>query len=131
MPSKQPLFVERPCVVLRRIKHHFDHPFDITVSGGERADLDAEPASERGADLVRVELLAFDFAGFEDIFGERAQDRFAPQGNPERFHASDQLALAQPEARQLLGDEPLVPTERRPVVLLMEVHYSARFLSRL
>ena len=50
---------------LGRVEHHLDDALDIAVSGRQRADIHPQPAGDRRAHLVAVELLAFDLAGLE------------------------------------------------------------------
>ncbi|MCU0733303.1 MAG: hypothetical protein MUE84_17210 [Hyphomonas sp.] len=108
---------------MRCVQHHLDDTFHIAIGRGERSDLDAEAAGKRGAHLIRIKLLAFDLARFEDVFGQGAQNGLAAQRDTERFHASDQLALAQPEASQLRRYPGLIPTEVRPFITLMDIHF--------
>ena len=82
MPREQPLGGERLVVVARGVEHHFDDAFDVAVGGLERADIHAEAAGDRGADLFGVEFLAFDFAALEDIGGQGLQTASCRRLNP-------------------------------------------------
>jgi hypothetical protein len=43
-------------------------------------------------------MLAFDFAGLDDFFGEALQVRFGSQGEAQALHASDKPALKVPDS---------------------------------
>ena len=61
---KSLLLRQRFGIALRRIEHHLDDAFDITVGGSQPADIHAEAARDRRAHLLPVENLAFNFARF-------------------------------------------------------------------
>jgi hypothetical protein len=56
--------------MLGRIEHHLDDSFDIPISRGQSADIDAKTARNRGPDLTTVKHLTFDLTRFEDIVGQ-------------------------------------------------------------
>ncbi len=74
MPPEQAFRCQRLVVVLRRVQHHLHDAFDVTVRRLQPADVDSEPASDRRAHLLGVQLLAFDLAALQDVFGERAEN---------------------------------------------------------
>lgn len=60
MPAKQALRRERLLVLLGRVQHHLNDAVDIPADWSVAADIDTDAASDRGADLVRVQVFAFD-----------------------------------------------------------------------
>ena len=77
----------------RGVEHHFNDAFDIAVGGLEGADINAETAGDRGADLLGVQLFAFDLAALENIGSQGFQDGFLPEVESESLHVPDQPAL--------------------------------------
>ena len=104
MPGEQPLGRERLVVVARGVEHHFDDALDVAVRGLEGADVHAETAGDRGADLFGVELLAFDLAALEDVGGQGLQDGFLLKVEAECFHVADQAALPVTHGGERFGE---------------------------
>src|SRR4051812_517922 len=67
MPCEQPVGSKGLLVVARRIEHHFDHAFDVSVGGLESTDVHAKAAGERGSNLLGIEFLTLNFAGLENV----------------------------------------------------------------
>ena len=103
MPAKQSLIGKRLGEILGCIQHHLDHAIDIAVGGCKRTNIHAEPTRNGGANLLLIEAFTFDFAGFEDVFGERLENGFFLEGKSERLHLADQAALLLPDSRKGLG----------------------------
>ena len=93
MPAEQPLIRQRPVIVARGVEHHLDDAFDVAIRGLEAADVQAQTPRHRRADLFGVELLAFDFAGLQNVFGQRFEDGFLLKTKAEAFHVPDEPAL--------------------------------------
>jgi hypothetical protein len=53
--------------------------------------------------LVFVKNFALDLAGLEHVFGQRFEDSFVPQWEPECLHPADKPTLPVPDGTQLLG----------------------------
>ena len=53
--------------------------------------------------MLGVQLLALDVASFENVLGKGLQDRFLPELEVERLHASDEAPLLVPHGSQRLG----------------------------
>ena len=70
-PAEQPVGSQWLLKVLRGIEHHFNHPLDIAVCGHCSGNLHPEPPGDRGAHPVGFEDLAFDFAGLQNVEGQR------------------------------------------------------------
>ena len=121
MPPEEPLRRQRLVVVLRRVQHHLHDAFDVTVRRLQPADVDPEPARDRRAHLVGVQLLAFDLAALQHVFGERAENGLLPDPEAERLHLADQAPLQVPGCSQRCRQTPVVPTELRPVRKLMNI----------
>ena len=71
MPAEQACLCHRRRTVRRRIEHHLDHAFDMTIRRCQSANIHAQAAGDAGADGSDVQLLAFDLAGFDDILATR------------------------------------------------------------
>ena len=69
MPVKQPLRRQWLIIVLGRVHDHLDNTVDVAVRPRQAADVDSEPACDRGAHLVSIEILPLDLARFENILG--------------------------------------------------------------
>jgi hypothetical protein len=62
--------------------------FDVTVRRLQRADVNSKPARDRRANLIGVELLAFDFAALHRVLGESAENGLLSQPETERLQAT-------------------------------------------
>ena len=100
MPGEQPLGRERLLVVARGVEHHLDDALDMAVGGLQPADVHAETAGDRGADLLGVQLLAFDLAGLEHVRGQGLQDGLLLEMEAKGLHVADQAALLVADARR-------------------------------
>ena len=121
MPAEQPFLGERRRKVLGRVEHHFDDAFDVAIRGGEGPDIHAEAAGDGGSHLILVEQLAFDFAGFQDIFGKGLEDGFSAEVEAERVHPAKQKALAMTDGWEAIGKRVSAPFQTRPAFDLMDV----------
>jgi hypothetical protein len=74
----------------------------MTVRRLKPTDVEAEPTRVRRADLIGVELLAFDLAALHHILGERAKNGLLPQPGTERVHLADHAPLQVPTRCQRL-----------------------------
>ena len=59
MPPEQAFFRQWLLVALRRVEHHLDDSFNVTVGRFQAADVHPEPARDRRAHLVGVQVLPF------------------------------------------------------------------------
>ena len=121
MPAEEALRGQRLVVVLRRVQHHLDDAFDVTVRRLQPADIDSEPTRDRRADLVGVQLLAFDLAALQHVFGERAENGLLSDPEAERLHLADQAPLQVPGCSQRGRQPSVIPTELGPVRKLMDI----------
>ena len=65
--------------------------------------------------------LAFDFAGFQDIFGKGLEDGFSAEVEAERVHPAKQKALAMTDGWEAIGKRVSAPFQTRPAFDLMDV----------
>ena len=100
MPPEQAFRCERPVIVLRRVQHHFHDALDVTVRRPQPADVDSEPASDRRAHLLGIQLFAFDLAAFQNVFGESAENGLLSNAEAESLHLADQPTLQVPACGQ-------------------------------
>src|SRR5262245_19414931 len=121
MPAKEALGAEPLVIVLRRVEHHFDDAFDVTVSSLQAANVDAESARDRRADLFSVQLLAFDLAALQHVFGECTEYGLLSDSEAERLHLPNQTPLQLPGSSQRSRQFAVVPMELWPVLKLMDV----------
>ena len=84
----------------RRVEHHLDNALDPAVRLSQTGGIQAKTARDRRTDLLGVQLLAFDFARLDDIFGESPQDSLLTEIEAERLHPADQPALLMPDSSQ-------------------------------
>jgi hypothetical protein len=122
MPAVQPLGGQRLAIVLCRVEHHFDHALDIPVGRRQRPDVDAEAAGDRGAHLVLVQELAFDFRGLEDILRQRLEHGLFLQAETQGLHASDKPPLPVADSRQRCCNRLIFPAEPGPISVFVDVH---------
>ena len=115
MPAKEAVRRQRLIVVLRRVQHHLDDAFDVTVRRLQPADFDSEPTRDRRAYLVCVQPLAFDLAALQHVFGERAENGLLSDPEAERLHLADQSPLQVPACRQRGRQPSVIPAELGPV----------------
>lgn len=69
VPCEEPLLRERLVMVTGCIHHHFNRAVNLTIGINKIADIKTQPPGNGGSDLIAVQYLAFDLAGFNDIFG--------------------------------------------------------------
>lgn len=111
MPVEQPFRREGLLVALRRVEHHLDDAFHVTVRRLQSPDVDTKSTGDRRANLIGVELLAFDLAALDHILGERAENGVFSHPESERFHLTDQAALHVPGGGQRCCQASGVPLE--------------------
>src|SRR5688572_6553329 len=112
--------------MLGGIQHHFDNAVDVTIRGDQAGDIHTEAPRDRGAHLVGVQALAFDFARFHDILGEGAEERFLLEPETEPFHPAEHAALTMADGGELGHDPVAVPGETRPVGSFPDEHINLR-----
>ena len=122
MPAEQPLVRQRLVIAARGVEHHLDDAFDVAVRGLEAADVEAQTPRHRRADLFGIELLTFDFAGLQDVFGQRFEDGFLLKAKAEAFHLPDEPPLPVTNRGQRLCELLHVPAKVRPVLPLVNIH---------
>jgi hypothetical protein len=121
VPAEEALHGQRLVVVLRRVQHHLHDAFDVTVCRSQPADIHPEPTRDRRADLIGVQLLAFDFAALQHVFGERAENGLLSDPEAERLHLADKAPLQVPGYSQRGRQTSVIPTELRPVRKIMDI----------
>jgi hypothetical protein len=71
-------------VALRGFEDHIDHAVHMAIRGLQGSDIDAQAARDGGSNLGGVEVFTFDFAAFENVFGDGLENRgLAEDRNPE------------------------------------------------
>ena len=124
VPAEEAVRRQQLVVVLRRVQHHLDDAFDVTVRRLQTADIDPQPTRDRRPDLVRVQPLAFDLAALQHVFGERAENGLLFDPEAERLHLADQAPLEVPGCRQRSRQPAVIPPELGPVRELMDINGS-------
>ena len=114
------------CVVLGCIEHHLDHALDVAVGRNQATDIHAQPARDRGAHLIRVEDLAFDLAGLEDILGQRGEHGLVAQGKAERSMRPISRPCRWRTAASLVARRSSLPPDGRPVISFMDIGHIHR-----
>src|SRR6185437_999410 len=99
-----------------------DDTLDIAVRGFQRANVHAEAARDGRADLLRIQLLAFDLAALENVGGQRLEHGFLLEMEPERLHVPDQAALPVTDRGQWLGNRLRAPVETGPLPQRVDIH---------
>ena len=86
MPCKEALFREGLVKVLAGIQHHFDNTLDVSICGNRPRNVHAQPPGNGRTHLIRVQVLAFDFAGLDDIQCQRLQFGFLLEREAQALH---------------------------------------------
>ena len=105
MPTKQSIFRQRLAVVLRRINHHLYDAFNIPVCGNCTGDVHPQPSGDGRTHLLRVEVFAFDLAGFHNVEREGFKLGFLPELKSQPLHTAEQSSLPVPYIRQRRSDK--------------------------
>src|SRR5262245_19788732 len=84
-------------------------------------DIDTEPSRDRRADLLRIEVFAFDLAGLYDVEGERLEFRLLPELGTESLHSPEYASLPVANVSQRRGDAVAVPRKLWPVNPLIDI----------
>lgn len=116
VPGQQPLLGQRRHIVLDRVQHHLDNAFHVAIGADKSGDVHAQTTGEGGAHLFLVEQLTFDFAGFQDLFGESLKDRFRAQLKAEPLHAPDQPSLPMADGSEVVGQALSAPSAGGPAL---------------
>jgi stress-induced morphogen len=93
LPGEKPFRGEGIAVSAGCVEHHFYNALHVPVDGLQSANVHAQPAGNGGAHLTAIKVLSFDFAGLENVVGQRAQNGFLLQREAESLHASEQTTL--------------------------------------
>jgi len=121
VPAEEALHGQRLLIVLRRVQHHLHDAFNVKVRRLQPADIDSEPTCDRRADLFSVQLLAFDLAAIQHVFGERPKNGLLLDPKAECLHPSNQPPLQVPGCSQRGSQPAVIPTELGPVRKLMDI----------
>jgi hypothetical protein len=92
--------LQRLVVVLRQLQHHLHDAFSATVGGLQPVAIIPSRRATDGADLIGVQLPAFDLAALQHFFGQRAKSGFLSELEAEPIRLADQLALQVPGCRE-------------------------------
>ncbi len=120
LPAEHPARGERMIILTRCVQHHFHHALHAAVSRFERADVYSQLARDRRADLLGIQAFSFDLAALQHVGSKSLEHRFCPKRKSERFHVSDQPALAQTHSRQRLRQPVPIPLEAGPISQIVD-----------
>jgi hypothetical protein len=111
MPPEKALIRERRCEILRGIKHHLDHAFDVAICWLEGADSHAETARDRRADLF-CRAFRLRSAGFQHFFREfEGPLPRALEASP--LHVANQPSLSMADGSEAVRQAFLAPSEKQ------------------
>jgi len=116
MPAEQPVISEGLSILSCGVEHHFDYAFDVAISRLKSADIHAKASRNRGADLICVKLLPFNFTALEHVGREGLQDGLLTEVESKGFHVASQPTLTMANAGEEIGEAFPVPLEPRPVL---------------
>jgi hypothetical protein len=104
-------------IVTRGVQHHLDDALHIPVDRLEAADLQAQLARDRGANLFQVQPFPLDLTSREHVGAEGLQDGFLPKLETEGFHVTDQPALLMADSGQAISQMFPIPTKSRSLAV--------------
>src|SRR5260370_11311873 len=130
MPREEPFNGEWLLIVARGVERHFDDALHVAVRRRQCADIHSKSSGNRGSDLIRIQLLALDFAALEHIGGQGLKVCFLTEAKSKRLHVADQPTLPVADSGQTLGEQLAIPGKPRPVLQFMDIH-SPHLLRRL
>lgn len=93
MPAEQTGCCEWCPAVRSRIEHHFHHTLDMTIYRCQSTDIHPQSAGNAGTHGSRVQLLAFNRTGFDDIFCQCEEAGLITQSHTDIRESPQQQAL--------------------------------------
>jgi hypothetical protein len=71
VPGAESVGGESLVVVARRIQHHLNDAFDVTVRSYNTPGIQTEAARDGRPHLLNIQRLTFDLAALDDVVGQR------------------------------------------------------------
>src|ERR1035441_3166950 len=128
VPGEEPLLGQGFGIVLRCVEHHLNDTLDLTVGGGQPADIHSQTARDGGAHLLPIEHFAFNLARLQHVLRQGLENGFSPELKTQRLHAPDQASLSMTHFGQPL----LFPAKLGPVVQIVDrALYSTHHVRRI
>ena len=128
MPAEDALGRQWPGVVLRRVEYHVHDTFDLPISAGLAAFEQSKAPGDRGAHTGRIQHLAFDSTGLDDVFRGRRQLGFESGIHSNVAHYAQKPSLAVTRFGQKWQKPVRIPAKLGPCRILPYVaHHHATF----
>ena len=108
--------------MLRCIQHQFDDTIYTAVDVTQSGDIHSKTTGDRGADLSRVEYLAFNRATRNHVLGPSIEESLLAKGEAKGLHTAQEPALPVPDRSELVNHSHLLPTKMGPSGLLVDVY---------
>ena len=125
-PRKWGNFSHGPLTVGGGIQHHLDHALDMAIDRRQGANIHTQTTRNARTDGGDAEVLAFNLAGLDNIFGERQQTCLTPRrctdiGQPPEEKALSPTDFCKRASQRREVVTPLWPVGGLPVVKIITV----------
>ena len=121
MPGKEAVVGEGLVKVLGGIERHFHNTLNVPVCGNRPGNVHAQPPGDGRAHLIRVQVLAFDFTGLDDIQCQCLQLGFLPEREAEALHPTQQAPLPVTDIGQQGSQGIMIPCKFGPFSELVNI----------
>ena len=101
-------------------------PLDIAVGRGGVGGLDAQAARDGGTDGGGVEPGALDGTRFDDLRSEALQRGLGAEAEAQPFHVAQEKTLSVPDAHERGRQLGVIPSQIRPIWLLVDIAHFQR-----
>src|SRR6185295_7606206 len=131
MPTTQSILGEWLAVVLGGFQCHIDDALHAPINRVNRGCIHPQSSRDGRSNLVRIQNLAFNLTGFDDILGSRLEFSFCTLRKTKSIHFSEESTLSQTELCQGINDPGAVPSQVRPIRKLVDIPSHSPHLLRI
>jgi hypothetical protein len=93
IPSEQPILCQCGIAACCHVQNHVDYAFNMAIRRRERTDIDAKTTRNGRTNGRRIESLAFDLTGLDDVFCQCRQTGLLAQRHANVGQAAEQQTL--------------------------------------
>ena len=130
MPGKEAVVREGPVEVLGGIERHFNNTLNVPVCGIRSGNVHAQPPGDGRTHLFRVQVLAFDFTGLDDVQRQCLQFGFLLEREAEALHPTQQAPLPVTDIGQQGSQGIMIPCKLGPFSELVNIASHSTHLMR-
>jgi len=121
VPCKQSFWSNWVAAVSGGVEHHRHDTLYMPIQRRQRANVHPKAAGDGRTHGVNIEVVAFDCARLDDVFGQRGERRSLAQRQPYIDQSAQQLTLRAAGVGQRSGQRGVIVTPIRPVLGLPDV----------